>query len=68
MTLYTLTPLRDERRETLSTAEAAAHLNRKEQTLLRWACYGEGPIQPLRVGGRLAWPVARIRELLGVPA
>lgn len=37
-------------------------------TLRGWACYGTGDIQPQRVNGRLAWPVADIRKLLGVAA
>lgn len=48
----------------VSTAEAARALNRKSQTLRRWACYGSGPIQPLRIHGRLGWRVADIRRLL----
>lgn len=48
----------------VSTAEAARALNRKSQTLRRWACYGSGPIRPLRIHGRLGWRVADIRRLL----
>ncbi len=59
-------PLAQEHRSTLVTREAAHHLNRSPQTLRIWACRGGGPIQPLRVGGRLAWPVAGIRKLMGV--
>jgi len=59
-------PLAQELRSTLATREAAHHLNRSPQTLRIWACRGEGPIQPIRVGGRLAWPVTTIRKLLGV--
>lgn len=63
-----ITPLAQETRAALTTAEAAAHLNRAPQTLLSWACLDEGPIRPLRVHGRLAWPVAELRRVLGVPA
>ena len=56
--------LNQERRTTLPTKEAAAHLNRKPQTLRLWACYENGPLLPLRIGGRLAWPVVDIRRLL----
>lgn len=62
-----LTPLDQETRAALTTAEAAAHLNRAPQTLLGWACLEDGPIRPLRVHGRLAWPVAELRRVLGVP-
>ncbi len=48
----------------LTTKEAAALLNRKPQTLLVWACYGKGPIQPVRIHGRLGWKVRDIRNLL----
>lgn len=59
-------PLISETRSTLSTAEAAYHLNRTQQTLRVWACRQTGPLRPLRVCGRLAWPVADIRGLLGL--
>jgi len=59
------TPLLKELRSALATREAAYHLNRSPQTLRIWACRGDGPIQPLRVGGRLAWPTDAIRRLLG---
>lgn len=61
-----LVPLAQEARAALSTAEAAAHLNRAQQTLRLWAMRENGPIRPLRINGRLAWPVARIKELVGV--
>lgn len=59
-------PLHLENRATLNTSEAAHHFNRTPQTLRQWAHKGNGPVQPLRVNGRLAWPVAEIRSLLGV--
>ncbi len=59
-------PLAAESRTALSTAEAAFHLNRAQQTLRLWACLENGPIRPIRVNGRLAWPVAEIKRLLGV--
>lgn len=61
-----ITSLTNEARATLTTREAAAHLNRAQQTLRIWACKEDGPIRPVRVNGRLAWPVADIRRLLGV--
>lgn len=58
-------PLLDsETRETVETAAAAYHLNRRPQTLRAWACLENGPIRPLRINGRLAWRVADIRRLL----
>lgn len=59
-------PLAQETRAALPTPEAAFHLSRAEQTLRLWACHDNGPIRPLRVHGRLLWPVADIRRLLGV--
>lgn len=64
-----LVPLDKEARATLPTCEAAAHLSRAEQTLRLWAMKdGVGPIRPLRINGRLAWPTAKLRELCGVAA
>ena len=64
---FTPVPLASETRVALPTFEAAYHLNRAEQTLRLWAMHdGAGPIKPLRIHGRLAWPVAEIRALLGV--
>lgn len=59
------TPIEIETRTVVDTATAAIHLNRQPQTLRVWACYEDGPIRPIRVNGRLAWPVAEIRRLLG---
>lgn len=61
----TLKPLHTETRSVLTTEEAAAHLNRQPQTLRKWAMNGEGPIQPIKVGRRLGWPVAGLRKLVG---
>jgi len=52
----------------VDTAAAAYYLNRKPQTLRGWACKEDGPLRPMRVHGRLAWPVAELRRVLGVPA
>lgn len=50
-------------RPTVDTAAAAYYFNRREQTLRAWACLENGPLRPLRINGRLAWPVADIRRL-----
>lgn len=63
-----ITPLTQETRTVLPTDEAARHLNRAEQTLRIWACRENGPIRPLRIGGRLAWKTDDLRRLLGVAA
>lgn len=49
---------------TVPTAQAAHYLNRQPQTLRAWACLENGPVRPLRINGRLAWPVAAIKQLL----
>lgn len=53
-----------ETRTHVDTATAAFYLNRRPQTLRVWACYEKGPIRPVRIYGRLAWPIAIIRALL----
>ena len=50
--------------EVLPTDEAAASINRKPQTLRKWACLENGPIRPVRINGRLAWRVADLQALL----
>lgn len=57
-----------ETRAALPTPEAAYHLNRAQQTLRLWACREDGPVRPIRVNGRLAWPVSELRRVLGVAA
>lgn len=49
---------------TLTTEAAAAAINRKPQTLRRWACLDNGPVRPIRIHGRLAWRVADLARLL----
>lgn len=61
-----LVPLAQEKRSAITTAEAAGHLNRAQQTLRLWAMREDGPIRPLRINGRLAWPVSELRRVLGV--
>lgn len=50
--------------ETLPTNEAAAAINRRPQTLRKWASQECGPIRPIRIYGRLAWRVSDLLELL----
>ena len=61
-------PLHLETRTHVSTAVMCRHLNRKEQTARGWASAGTYPegLRPLRVMGRLAWPVEAIRKVVGV--
>jgi len=39
----------------LCTTKMAALLNRKPQTLRRWAAFENGPLRPVRINGRLLW-------------
>lgn len=52
----------------LTTAETAYYLNRRPQTLRGWACLENGPLRPIRINGRLAWPVTELKRVLGVSA
>jgi hypothetical protein len=61
---HNFTPLEQEARSHVETACAAFHLMRKPQTMRAYACLENGPIRPIRINGRLAWPVAAIRALL----
>jgi hypothetical protein len=51
-------------RQSVTTAQAAKALNRAPQTLRKWACLENGPIRPIRINGRLAWPLDEIAALL----
>lgn len=53
-------------RPTVDTAAAAYYLNRRPQTLRCWAVYQDGAINPIRISGRLAWPVSELKRVLGV--
>lgn len=62
------TSLEHETRAAIPTREAAFHLNRAQQTMRLWACHENGPVRPIRINGRLAWPVSELRRMLGVSA
>lgn len=58
-------PLEQITKPNLTTEEAAFYCDRAEQTMRMWACkQPAGVPRPIRVNGRLAWPVASIRALL----
>ena len=61
---HNFTPLEQVTNPTVPTAAAAYYTDRKPQTLRNWACFENGPIRPIRINGRLGWPVAAIRSLL----
>lgn len=58
-------PLGTVNKPNLTTNEAGYYLDRATQTLRGWACHEDGPI---RINGRLAWPVVDIKRLFGVSA
>jgi len=61
-------PLHLETRTHVSTAVMCRHVGRREQTARGWASAQTYPpaLKPIRVMGRLCWPVAGIRTVLGV--
>ncbi len=62
-------PLALETRTHVNTEHCAYLLGRQSQTLRVWACYEtKGPLRPVRVNGRLAWPVSEIKRVLGMTA
>lgn len=54
----------DFQREIVPTNQASLMLNRRPQTLRKWACLENGPIRPIRINGRLAWRVSDIQALI----
>lgn len=64
---HSFPPITHETRPVVNTEQAAFYLGRKAQTLRVWAMRdGSAPIRPLRINGRLAWPVDALKVLLGV--
>lgn len=59
-------PLEQINRPTVPTTQAGYYLDRRPQTMRLWAMRQDGPIRPRRINGRLAWPVADLKRLLGV--
>lgn len=47
----------------LTTNEAAELLHFAPQTLRKWACFGTGPIRPVKVQNRLRWRLADLEKL-----
>lgn len=58
-------PLEQVTRSHVPTEQAAYYLSRRPQTLRAWSMTGK-VLQPLRIHGRLAWPVAGIKALVGM--
>ena len=65
-TNQTFPPLELVTQPTVPTEQAGFYLNRKPQTMRSWACLENGAIRPIRINGRLAWPVREIKKVLGV--
>jgi hypothetical protein len=64
----TYPPIESVTRSHVGTSECAQYLGRAQSTLHKWHCLGTGPMQPRVINGRLAWPVADLKKLLGVNA
>ena len=65
----TFTPLEQVTNPTVTTNAAAYYIDRRPQTLRIWAMGNRpAPIRPVRVNGRLAWPVKDLKRVLGVSA
>jgi len=63
-----MTPIDTARRDgkcVLTTREAAQALGMHPQTLRDWSASGSGPIRPVKIGGRLGWPVEEVSQLVG---
>lgn len=58
-------PLELVTRPHVPTEQAAYYLTRRPQTLRGWAMTGK-VIKPHRCNGRLLWPVAEIKRILGL--
>lgn len=58
--------LENEARSHIPTNLAAYYLNRAPQTLRIWATYENGPLRPIRISSRLAWPVEQIKKILKI--
>jgi hypothetical protein len=65
-----LPPLEQVNKPNLTTAELAHYSNMAAQTWRVKACYETFPdgLRPLRICGRLAWPTAGAKKLMGVTA
>ncbi len=63
-------PLETVTKPNLTTAELAFYSNMTAQTWRVKSCYDTAPegLRPLRVCGKLAWPTAGAKKLLGVTA
>lgn len=62
----TYVPLELINKPNVDTAHAAYLLTRRPQTLRCWASSETGPLRPVRINGRLAWPVSELKRVLGV--
>ncbi len=60
-------PLEQVTKPLLTTKEFCAYTNLARSTAWVWSCRG-GKVNPVRIGGRLGWPTAAVKELVGVPA
>jgi predicted DNA-binding transcriptional regulator AlpA len=60
-------PLEEVVKPLLTTSEFCHYSNLARSTAWVWSCRG-GKVNPIRIGSRLGWPTAAVKELCGVPA
>lgn len=58
-------PIEEVTTPAVCTAVAAFYLGREPKTLRAWSSSGSGPLRPIKVNGRLSWPVRDLRRVLG---
>ena len=61
-------PLTEVTKPNLTTAEIAFYTNQAEQTWRIHACKETFPVglRPIRIGGRLNWPLSGVKKICGV--
>lgn len=59
-------PLEQVTRPNITTDELAYYTNMRPQTWRAHACKETGSIRPTRLGGKLQWPTAEVKKMLGV--
>lgn len=68
MTASKYPPLELVTKPNLTTKEFCHYANLALQTAWLYACKETGPVRPIRIGRRLNWPTAAVKQLCGVSA
>lgn len=50
----------------VDTQQAASIIGYEPVTLYKWSSTGDGPLIPMRIGGKPLWKVRDLRNLLGI--